>query len=141
MEAEGEKVKDSPSDFSEGLSRILSAIHANVNANIISPTLSHFIATVGSRFLFSHETAPLLLAQMEDYLDGKNISFTLRATKGETSKLWADSQVYDIIFRPDSLENTCYYEFVSEYTVQNLPPKLNYILRFKKTTQDIIITE
>ena len=71
MEAEGEKVKDLPSDFSEGLSRILSAIHANVNANIISPTLSHFIATVGSRFLFSHETSPLLLAQMEDYLHGK----------------------------------------------------------------------
>ena len=71
MEAEGKKVKDSPSDCSEGLSRILSEIHTNVNANIISPTLSHVIATAGSRFLFSHDTVPLLLAQMEGYLHGE----------------------------------------------------------------------
>ena len=71
MEAEGGKVKYSPSDFSKGLGKILSTIHANVNRNIISPTVSHCIATVGSRFLFSHETAPLSLPEMEEYLDGK----------------------------------------------------------------------
>ena len=36
------------------------------------------------------------------------------------------------MFRPDSLKNTCYYECFSEYTVQNLPPKPNSILRFQK---------
>ena len=49
MEAEGEKLKESPPDFSEGLSRVLSALDSNVNANIISPTLSHCISTNGSR--------------------------------------------------------------------------------------------
>ena len=76
MEAEGEKVKDSPPNFSEGLSRILSAIHDNVNEHIISPTLSHFIATIGARFLFLHGTALLLLAQME-YLHGKILGLHL----------------------------------------------------------------
>ena len=69
---------------------------------------------------------------MEDYLHGQNISFTLRATKGDKSKLWSDSQVYDIIFRQYPLENVCYYDFFSEYTVQKLPPKPNSILRFQK---------
>ena len=63
----------------------------------------------------------------------KNISFTLRATKGDKSKIWVATQVYNIMFRPDSLENNCFYEFFSEYTVQNLPPKPNYILKFRKT--------
>ena len=62
----------------------------------------------------------------------KNSSFTLRATKGDKSKLLADSKVYNIMFIPDSLDNTFYYEFVSECTVQNLPPKPNSILRFQK---------
>ena len=93
--------------------------------------MAHHIITTGSRFMFSHETKPLLLAQMEDYLHGKNISFTLRSTKGENKKLWADSQVNDIIFRPDELENTCYYEFVEKYKVQDLPQKPASILRFQ----------
>ena len=63
-------MEDFPPGFSEGLSRILSVIHDNVNAHMISPKFLHFIATIGSSFLISHETAPLLLAQMEDYRHG-----------------------------------------------------------------------
>ena len=93
--------------------------------------MARHIITTGSRFMFLHKTKSLLLAQMEDFLNGKNISFTLRSTKGEKKRLWADSQVYDIIFRPDELENTCYYEFVEKYNVQNLPVKSESIFRFQ----------
>ena len=127
---EGENVESISHDFTEGLKRILQAIYANISSYIISPTLAHHIVTTGSRFMFSHETKPLLLAQMEDYLYGKNISFTLRPTKGDKKKLWPDSQVYDVIFRPDRLENVCYYEFIEKYKVQNLPPNPDTMLRF-----------
>ena len=82
--------------------------------------------------MFSHETKPLLLAQMEDFLHGKNISFTLRSTKGHKKKLWPDSQVYDMIYRPDNLDNVCYYEFVEKYEVIDLLSKTNSILRFQR---------
>ena len=59
--------------------------------------------------MFPHETKPLVHAQMEDYLHGKNISFTLRSIKGDKKKLLPDSQVYNIIFRPDKLETVYYY--------------------------------
>jgi len=110
----GADIENAPHDFTQGLKQILQAIYANISSYIISPTLAHHIVTTGSRFMFSHETKPLLLAQMEDYLYGKNISFTLRPTKGDKKKLWPDSQVYDVIFRPDRLEHVCYYEFIEK---------------------------
>ena len=131
LEEEKKDAEEVLPEFSEGLKRILQAIYANISSYIISPTMAHHIITTGSRFMFSHKTKPLLLAQMEDFLNGKNISFTLRSTKGEKKRLWADSQVYDIIFRPDELENTCYYEFVEKYNVQNLPVKSESIFRFQ----------
>ena len=130
---EGNGLEETAHDFSEGLKQVLQAIYANISSYIISPTLAHHIITTGSRFVFSHKTTPLLLAQMEEYLHGKNISFTLRLTKGDKKKLWPDSQVYDIIFRPDKLENICYYELVEKYKVQDLKSEHDAILRFQTT--------
>ena len=73
MLEEGAEIENIPHDFTEGLKRILQAIYANISSYIISPTLAHHIVITGSRFMFSHETKPLLLAQMEDYLHGKNM--------------------------------------------------------------------
>ena len=129
---EGKDVENVPRDFTEGLKQILQAIYANISSYIISPTLAHHIITTGSRFIFSHETKLLLLAQMEDYLYGKYISFTLRPTKGDKKKLWPDSQVNVVIFRHDSLENVYYYEFIEKYKVQNLPSNPDTILRFQR---------
>ena len=70
---EGNGLEETAHDFSEGLKRVLQAIYANISSYIISPTLAHHIITTGSRFIFSHEPAPLLLAQMEDYLNGKTL--------------------------------------------------------------------
>lgn len=128
----GTDVENIPHEFTEDLKQILQAVYTNISSYIISPTLAHHIVSTGSRFMFPHETKPLVLAQMEDYLYGKNITFTLRPTKGDKKRLWPDSQVYDVIFRPDRLENVCYYEFIDQYKVQNLPPNPHTILRFHR---------
>ena len=39
--------------------------------------------------------------------------------------------MYDIIFRPDKLENVCYYELVEKYKVQDLQSDHDGILRFQ----------
>ena len=111
------------------------SLHANVNANTTSLNLSQHIGTTGTRFMFPHETSSLLLAQMEDYLHGKFISFTIRLTKGDKSKKFSDLQAYGIMFRPDSSANIFYLKFVSKYRVQNLLPKPTQYSDFKKKQQ------
>ena len=107
-ELEGDQL-DTPPDFCEGLARVLSGIRAHINSYIISPNLGHHIVTMGSRFQFSHSFVPLPLTQLEDYVRGENISYKLRKskTKEENPKevLWMDAFVFNIIYRPNSLQN------------------------------------
>ena len=81
MEEEVGELEEMPADFGEGLTRLLSAIYANINSYIISPTLAHHIITTGSRFMFLHKTEPLLVAQIEDYLHGKILVSDLKEQK------------------------------------------------------------
>ena len=76
-----EDSQDDKSDFCEGLARIFSAIKAHLSSYVISAPLAYHLVTKETRFEFSHEFVYLLLAQMEDYIDGKNIHFKLKRKK------------------------------------------------------------
>ena len=106
-------------DWTEGLSRMLSGICANLSKEVCSPTLAHLIVSNdGSRFEYSHDTANLLIGQAIDYLDGKDIQCRIRTNISKVLKkkiLWPDSAVDDYIHRPDDLEEMCLYEFTSKY--------------------------
>ena len=133
-------MKDSTPEFSEGLYKTLSAIHANVNENIISPTLSHFIATIASRLFFSHETAPFLLAQMEDYLHGKILVSHLDQQRVRSSNFGQIHRctilcVYHFYWRIFAILN-----FFRIYG-SNPFSKTQLYTQIKKTTRDVIITE
>ena len=106
-----------PTDFTEGLSRVLSGIRAHMSSSIISPPLAHLLVCQESRFAFSHDFSHLPLSQIEAYLDDKPIHFRPRFQKGknEQNKHWPDSTVYDIVFRSEQLENLCAYELMMTY--------------------------
>ena len=114
--SDGAPSQNEPS-FSEGLSRILSGIMANMSKACISAPMAHFIVcNDGSRFQFSHKFAHLLVSQMLDVLDGKEGHFRVRTNYSKTRKqkvLWADSAVDDYLHRPMALENCCLYDFIS----------------------------
>ena len=76
-----EDSQDDKSDFCEGLARIFSAIKAHLSSYVISAPLAYHLVTKETRFEFSHEFVHLLLAQMEDHIDGKNISFKIKRKK------------------------------------------------------------
>jgi hypothetical protein len=68
--------------FGEGLSRILSGLHAATTRNVISATMAHLIpCNGGSRFVFSHEFSDLLVGQMEVTLEGQDINVHIRLNK------------------------------------------------------------
>ena len=104
-------------DFVEGLSRVLSGIRAHMLSSIISPPLAHLLVCQDSRFSFSHEFSHLLVSQIEDYLDGNTINFKPRNRKSKDGKktYWPDSTVYDIIYRPETLEDVCAYDLMMKY--------------------------
>ena len=54
--------------YGEGLGHVLSGICAHLSSLVISATMAwHLIINV-SRFRFSHDFAPILRSQMEDWL-------------------------------------------------------------------------
>ena len=72
---------DSPADFTEGLSQLLSGIRAHMSSSIISPPLAHLLVCQDSRFKFSHDFAYLLVSQIEDHLEEKDTNFKLHYCK------------------------------------------------------------
>jgi len=109
--------QDNDSDqanFTEGLSRILSGMSANLSKAVCSSTLAHFIiCNDGSRFNFSHGFSQLLASQAMDVLNGKPGNFRIRrnfSKETEKAVMWPDSQLDDFRYRPDDLDDLCYYE-------------------------------
>jgi len=86
----------------EVLGRFLTAINdAAQSRDVVSATMAHFlICNDGSRFNFSHEFTNLLLTQMEDCLEGKQVHLVLRKNMDKDGNLctWADSSADDYIF-------------------------------------------
>ena len=77
---------ETPPDFAEGLSRLLSGIRAHMSSSIISPPLAHLLVCQDSRFTFSHGFSFLLVSQIKAHLDDKDIEFKLRHCKGKGKK-------------------------------------------------------
>ena len=115
-------------DFVEGLGMMLAGIRAHLSANVHSSTMGHLLVTQGSRFTFSHEFSHMLLSQLEDKMNGLEMSFRYRSGKVScesnvesssrqsgpgASELdkgkvhWADCFANDILCRPEALENVC----------------------------------
>ena len=90
-------------DFSEGLSRFLSGMCANISRDICSSTMAHLIVSNdGSRFEFSHDFVNFLVSQMRDVLNGKDAQFRIRSNYSKKEKrtlMWPDSTVDDYLYR------------------------------------------
>ena len=105
-------------DHIEGLGRVLTGINAALSRNVVSSTMAHLlICQGGSRFTYSHDFANLLLTQLEDVLEGKEVHFILRRNKAKDGEViqWADSSADDYIMRPDELKNNCFYDMTMNY--------------------------
>lgn len=117
--SEADVVEISGPDFSEGLSRILSGICANMSKAVCSSTMAHLIVSNdGSRFEYSHGFSNLLVSQTIDVLNGKEGRFRVRNNFSKTKKesvLWPDSTVDDYVHRDGILDKVCLYEFVAKY--------------------------
>jgi len=111
---------DEPSDYSQGLSMMLSAMNASTSRDVVSSTMAHYLVQHGGqRFSASHEPRHLLVTQLEDTLDDKAVNFTLRRTNKSkadgTVVQWPDSSSHDYVHRPKKLEDVCAYEFTELY--------------------------
>ena len=117
-ESQGDTDEEEINTWVEGLSRVLSGINAATSRNVISAPMSHNLAyNNGSRFHFSHEFAELLVGQLRDVLDGKDVDFIVRTClKDKKPTRWNDVSANDYIYRPDGLEDFCYYHQSMHYT-------------------------
>ena len=114
-------------EFCEGLARIFVGIRAHLSSYVISAPLAYHLLTRETRFEFSHDFSHHLLAQMEDYIKGENIYFKLRRRKrsnnDEEIDQWVDCFTYNIIYRPDEMENICSYQQIVEYEISTIETK------------------
>ena len=105
-------------DFVEGVSRTMSGIRANLAANIFSATMGHLMVTQGGRFLFSHEFSHLLVTQIDNALEGMELSCRFKKGKknkdGETT-WWPDCFANDYLYRPEEIEGVCSYELAMKF--------------------------
>jgi len=105
-------------DHIEGLGRVLTGINAALSRNVVSSTMAHLlVCQEGSRFTYSHKFSNLLLTQMEDSLEGREVHFVLRRNKSKSGEVvqWADSSADDYLFRPKCLDTMCLYQMVMSY--------------------------
>ena len=73
-------------DFVEGLSRVLSGIRAHLSSNVMSATMGHLLVTQGSRFSFSHSFSNLLLTQLQDLINEKEVRCRFKKKQAKTEK-------------------------------------------------------
>ena len=104
-------------DFVEGLSRVLSGIRAHLSSNVMSATMGHLLVTQGSRFTYSHSFSNLLLTQLGDLLDNKDIRCRLKkkTDKDGVVTWWPDCFAHDYKWRPSELEEVCSYEMMMKH--------------------------
>ena len=112
-------------DFVEGLSRVLSGIRAHLSSNVMSATMGHLLVTQGSRFSFSHSFSNLLLTQLQDLINEKEVRCRFKKKTGKDGKetWWPDCFAYDYRWRPLELEKMCSYEMTMQYYMKNVTPK------------------
>ena len=89
-------METSPS-FIEGLSRVLIGIRAHISSYVISAPLAYHIVTKGSRFEFSHEFSYFLLAQLEDFIEGKPISVKIRSRKHNKDDIYEHPNLHHFL--------------------------------------------
>lgn len=119
-------MKDSTS-YGVGLGHVLSGIAAHINSFVVSATMAWRLSVVGSRFRFSHDFTPLLLKQVEDWVDNTGeAQFRIRRKcvsneDGEKEFIsWLDSSLNNYIYRPSNAEfdNMSLWEFTSKYELR-----------------------
>ena len=119
-------------DYVRGLVNLLQGINGHVHEVTLSPTLASYIISNGSRFHFSHEFVDIFLNQVHDYLQGKDITYTLRkvptisSDEDDTeedipSLYWKYTQCLDYIYRNQALQHICYYDFMMTYILIRKP--------------------
>ncbi len=69
-------------EYAEGLGRMMSGVYAHISENVLSAPLACHMMLNDGRFQFSHGGAKILLTQMEDFLDGKEVNVKLRKRRG-----------------------------------------------------------
>ena len=75
----------------------------------MSATIGHLLVTQGSRFVFSREFSHLLLSQLEDLLDGNEVTCRFkRGGKDNNGKdtWWPDCFAHDYKWRPLELRSS-----------------------------------
>ncbi len=86
----------------------------------MSATMAHLLTCQhGSRLTFSHEFHDMLVRKMQNTLEGKDPGdFVLRRrNRGPNGEvlMWPDYSVNDYIYRPDCLDDVCFYQFSESY--------------------------
>jgi hypothetical protein len=106
-------------NWTEGLALILSGMCASMTKAVCSSPLGHLMVSKdGSRFEYSHDHTNLLVSQVMDALDGKEIACRIRKNRSKVTKkkvLWPDSFTDDYVHRPLALEELCLYEYTAHY--------------------------
>ena len=106
-------------NWTEGLALILSGMCASMTKAVCSSPLGHLMVSKdGSRFEYSHDHTNLLVSQVMDALDGKEIACRIRKNRLKVTKkkvLWPDSFTDDYVHRPLALEELCLYEYTAHY--------------------------
>ena len=68
--------------------------------------------------MYSHDSMPLLISQLEDCLEGKELDCKLRVNREEKKgklQLWPDSSANDYLSRSKLLENYCACEMAMDF--------------------------
>ena len=85
-----------------------------MSQDIVSSTLAHIlIMQDGERFVYSHRFVPLLVTQLEDCLESKDMLCKLRQNVDKNTKkleLWPDSSANDYVYRSEDLDKYCCFE-------------------------------
>lgn len=99
----------------EGFRRLLAGIFIHTKSHIISAPMAHYMALYDSRFLFSHDTAPMSTFGAEHLILGEKTIMSLK--KNKDGNLVPVHIAMNYLYRPTEFVNMCFYEFIRDIKV------------------------
>ena len=103
-------------DFSEAVSRVISAALVHQSNNVVGASLASYLTRNGTRFHFSHDFVWCPLRDMQLILDDEQMRFTLRTNHREAR---IHCPAFDYLCRPRELEHLCMFDFFTWYIAQD----------------------
>ena len=113
--------KRKPTDFGEGLSRIICASFIHNSKNVIGPALARYLTVHHTRFRSSHDFCYIPMDDIYKLLTNQGIKVVVL---NHVKRTYLENCAYHYVYRPKELEKVDPYTFCEKFEIKSYSKEL-----------------